>query len=157
MAQHIIRDSKGRIDKILNDQEYAEHQKQGCYAKLIFFGIAFIGAIILAIVGDCEGDKKKETTSSHKTEVIENATSSHYETVTTKSTNSSNSTNSTIDETAITTEEPTTEQITEEYKVSAEETVESTSSMNEPEQKLSRKERRALRKAQKNAEQEIED
>ena len=59
MAQHIIRDSKGRIDKILNDQEYAEHQKIGCYVKLIVYGILIIVAIILFNVVDCEGDKKK--------------------------------------------------------------------------------------------------
>ena len=44
MAQHIIRDSKGRVEKILNDKEYAEHQRNGCYTTLI------VGAIIGIII-----------------------------------------------------------------------------------------------------------
>ena len=154
MAQHIIRDSKGRIDKILNDQEYAEHQKIGCFVKLIVYGLLFIVVIIFFNVVDCEGEKTGSASSGHNTEVIEKTTSSHYRTITT---NNTNTTNSTIDETVNTTKEPTIEPIPEEYKTSTEETFESSSSMIEPEQKLSRKERRALRKAQKMAEEEIEE
>ena len=28
MAQHVIRDSNGRIEKILDDKEYSEHKKK---------------------------------------------------------------------------------------------------------------------------------
>ena len=149
MAHHIIRDSKGRIDKILNDQEYAEHQKQRCYANLIFYGIVIIVAIILLNVVDCEGDKKENTTSKDKTEVVDKEVSSQSETVVV---------NSTIDGTPPTTEKPTAEPTPEEYETSSEPTFECEPSANEPEQKLSRKERRALRKAQRMAkEEEIEE
>ena len=157
MAQHIIRDSKGRVDKILNDKEYAEYQKNGCYAKLI--GFVIVAAIILFNVGDCEGDKKKGTASSHKTEITENATSSQSGVVPTISINS------TINETVATTDEPTGSmsednemsagQKSEEYETSTEQAIESESSTDEAEQKLSRKERRALRKAKRKAEQEL--
>ena len=47
MAQHIIRDSKGRVEKILNDQEYAEYEKRGCYSNIIFWGVLIIGIFAL--------------------------------------------------------------------------------------------------------------
>ena len=47
MAQHIIRDSKGRVEKILNDQEYAEYEKRGCYSNIIFWGVLIIGTPFL--------------------------------------------------------------------------------------------------------------
>lgn len=49
MAQHIIRDSKGRVEKILNDKEYAEHQNKGCLLKIFLFIIFIIVVIALAI------------------------------------------------------------------------------------------------------------
>ena len=142
MAQHIIRDSKGRVEKILDDKEYAEYQKHGCYGTLIVGAI--IGIIILFNVNDCEGDKTGSATSSHKREVVEEKVSSHHETI---------RTNDDINETFATTEEPTAEPTPEEYEVPTDQAIESEPSANEPEQKLSWKERRALRKAKQKLEQ----
>lgn len=142
MAQHIIRDSKGRVEKILDDKEYAEYQKHGCYGTLIVGAI--IGIIILFNVNDCEGDKTGSAISSHKTEVVDEKVSSHHETI---------RTNDDIDETVATTEEPTAEPTAEEHETSTEQTVESEPSTNEAEPKLSWKERRALRKAKQKLEQ----
>ena len=47
MAQHIIRDAQGRVEKILDDVEFAEHKKKkgwmGCLTLILFFAIVAIG------------------------------------------------------------------------------------------------------------------
>ena len=140
MAQHIIRDSKGRVEKILNDQEYAEYEKRGCYSNIIFWGVLIIGIFALIYFLDKKEVKTESTTSNNKIEVIDEKTPSQSSTV---------NTNSTLEETDINTDESTVEPTSEEYDSPSEPTFESTPSADEPEHKLSRKERRALRKAQK--------
>ena len=140
MAQHIIRDSKGRVEKILNDQEYSEYEKQGCYSNIIFWGVLIIGIFALIYFLDKKEVKTESTTSNNKIEVIDEKSPSQSSTV---------STNSTMEETDINADELTAEPTSEEYDSPSEPTFESTPSADEPEHKLSRKERRALRKAQK--------
>ena len=65
MAQYIIRDSKGRVEKILNDKEYAEHQKTGCLTKIFLFIISIIVVIAIAINGD--NSKNKDTNYYYST------------------------------------------------------------------------------------------
>ena len=140
MAQHIIRDSKGRVEKILNDQEYSEYEKQGCYSNIIFWGVLIIGIFALIYFLDKKEVKTESTTSNNKIEVIDEKSPSQSSTV---------STNSTMEETDINADELTAEPTSEEYDSPSEPTFESTPSADEPEHKLSRKERRASRKAQK--------
>lgn len=45
MALHVIRDEKGRMEKILGDKEYNRHQaRKGCFQFLFF--VAIVGLII---------------------------------------------------------------------------------------------------------------
>ena len=45
MALHVIRDEKGRMEKILDDKEYDRHQaRKGCFQFLFF--VAIVGLII---------------------------------------------------------------------------------------------------------------
>ena len=140
MAQHIIRDSKGRVEKILNDQEYAEYEKRGCYSNIIFWGIFIVGIFVLIYFLDKKEVKTENTISNNKIEVVDERSPFQSSTV---------NTNSTLEETDINTDESTVEPTSEEYDSPSEPTFESTPSADEPEHKLSRKERRALRKAQK--------
>ena len=66
MTQHIIRDSKGRVEKILNDQEYAEYEKRGCYSNIIFWGVLIIGIFALIYFLDKKEVKTESTTSLTK-------------------------------------------------------------------------------------------
>lgn len=69
MAQHIIRDSKGRVEKILDDKEYAKYNnKQGCYSIII------ASFIIISLVYAYNSDK--DTPSKSKSEV---SSESHHE------------------------------------------------------------------------------
>lgn len=71
MAQHYIYDSKGRISKVLNDKEYAEHQKTearenkrvGCIVLIIF--------AIICVFSYCSGSDK--TTNKQKKAIFTNA------------------------------------------------------------------------------------
>lgn len=74
MAQHIIRSSKGRVEKILNDKEYAEHQKIGCLTKIFLF-IIFIIVIALAINSENnEGKVGSEKAASKESSQLEVST-----------------------------------------------------------------------------------
>lgn len=75
MAQHIIRDSKGRVEKILNDKEYAEHQNKGCLFKIFLFIIFIIIVIALAINGENnEGKAGSENAASKESSQLEVST-----------------------------------------------------------------------------------
>lgn len=58
MAQHYIYDSKGRVDKILDDKEYGDYQQWGCYKNII---LVIVAAIItyVALNEDNDADPKK--------------------------------------------------------------------------------------------------
>ena len=75
MAQHIIRDSKGRVEKILNDKEYEEHQNKGCLFKIFLFIIFIIIVIALAINGENnEGKVGSEKAASKESSQLEVST-----------------------------------------------------------------------------------
>ena len=117
MAQHIIRDSKGRVEKILNDQEYSEYEKRGCYSNIIFWGVLIIGIFALIYFLDKKEVKTESTTSNNKIEVIDEKSPSQSSTV---------STNSTMEETDINADELTAEPTSKEYDSPSEPTFEST-------------------------------
>ena len=142
MAQHIIRDSKGRVDKILNDKEYAEYQKWGCYAKTILFILVCIIAIIFWATKDGGSKEKGRTESS--TQVMDSGAASSEETQTTSDALMENEhvgTSNVVEETPVMQEVPAT---------SVPDVEESPADDSQPEMELSRKERRALRRAQRN-------
>lgn len=142
MAQHIIRDSKGRVEKILDDKEYEEYQKWGCYTKTILFILVCIIAIIFWSNND--GGSKDKGRTETSSQVMDSGAASSEETQTESAPpleNESVGTSSVVEET------PTLddEQVTSVHNV-----VESPNEETSPEKKLSRKERRALRRAQRN-------
>ena len=58
MALHVIRDEKGRMEKILDDKEYDRHQtRKGCFQFLFF--VAIVGLTIY-------GSATKESDDSSK-------------------------------------------------------------------------------------------
>ena len=69
MAQHVIYDSQGRIEKILNDKEYNE--QHGCSGCLYSLGtLLFIAFIIGSIIG---GVKNKSNEPTNKKEYLQNS------------------------------------------------------------------------------------
>ncbi len=142
MAQHIIRDSKGRVEKILDDREYAEYQKWGCYAKTILFILVCIIAIIFWATNDGGSkDKGRIETSSQKMD-SGTATSNEAQTESVHPLeDESVLTASVVEETPV---------IQEEQAASVPDVEESSVDDSQPEIELSRKERRALRRAQRN-------
>lgn len=142
MAQHIIRDSKGRVEKILDDKEYAEYQKWGCYTKIILFIIVSIIAIIFFVSkDDSSKDKGRIETSSQKMD-SGTATSKEAQTESVHPLeDESVGTSSVVEETPV---------IQEEQAASVPDVEESSVDDSQPEIELSRKERRALRRAQRN-------
>lgn len=154
MAQHIIRDSKGRVEKILNDKEYAEHQNKGCLFKIFLFIIFIIIVIALAINGENnEGKAGSENAASKE--------SSQLEVSTTQSKGQKEVSDSKEQQPSAETT-PLLEADIESSSESAEAVgresqdidVSSMTDDSEQEQHLSRKERRALKKAQKRLEKE---
>lgn len=142
MAQHIIRDSKGRVEKILDDKEYAEYQKWGCYAKTILFILVCIIAIIFWATND--GGSKDKGRTETSSQLMDSGAASSEETQT--------ETAPPLDEESV-----GTASVAEETSVMQEEQAASVPDMEElsdedsqPEIELSRKERRALRRAQRN-------
>lgn len=64
MAFHVIRDDKGRMEKILDDQEYDSYQKRnGCYNFLFF--VAIVGLIIYG-----SATQKSDEFSEAQTETV---------------------------------------------------------------------------------------
>lgn len=61
MALHVIRDEKGRIEKILDDKEYDRHQaRKGCFQFLFF--VAIVGLIIYgSATQESDGPSKVQT------------------------------------------------------------------------------------------------
>lgn len=141
MAQHIIRDSKGRVDKILNDKEYAEYQKWGCYAKTILFILVCIIAIIFWATNDGGSkDKGRIETSSQKMD-SGTATSKEAQTESVHPLeDESVVTSSVVEETSV---------IQEEQAASVLDVEESSVDDSQLEIELSRNERRSLRRAQR--------
>ena len=63
MALHVIRDKKGRMEKILDDKEYDRHQaRKGCFQFLFF--VAIVGLIIYG-----SAKQKSDGSSEAQTEV----------------------------------------------------------------------------------------
>ncbi len=163
MAKHIVRDSKGRIDKILNDKEFEEYNsKRGCF-KYIVMAILILGGV--GFFKECV----KSSSSDNSSEIPQNTTSvplsSSSQVTTTASSNAPNKGSGNTDtNTGITSEVPAsdtemrkgcsipqtsvstnTDIIMEEAAVNSED---------QAGQELSRKEKRALEKAQRKAEKE---
>lgn len=64
MALHVIRDEKGRMEKILDDKEYDRHQaRKGCFQFLFF--VAIVG---LTIYGSAT--QKSDGSSEVQTETV---------------------------------------------------------------------------------------
>lgn len=73
MTLHIIRDKKGRMEKILDDKEYDRHQaRKGCFQFLFF--VAFVGLTIYSSATQESDDSSKVQTEtvaeSEKTDEI---------------------------------------------------------------------------------------
>lgn len=159
MAQHIIRDSKGRVEKILNDKEYAEHQNQGCLFKIFLFIIFIIIVIALAI----NNENNEEKAGSEKIEKAVPKESSQLDVSTTQSNAQKEVSDSKEQQPSAETTplleadiESSSESVEAVEQESQDIDVSSTTDDSEQEQHLSRKERRALKKAQKRLEKEME-
>lgn len=64
MALHVIRDEKGRMEKILDDKEYDRHQaRKGCFQFLLF--VAIVGLIIYG-----RATKESDGSSEVQTETV---------------------------------------------------------------------------------------
>lgn len=155
MAQHIIRDSKGRVEKILNDKEYAEHQNKGCLFKIFLFIIFIIIVIALAINGENNEGKvdseKAASKGSSQLEVSTPQSKGQKEAANSKEQQPSVETTPLLEADIESSESlETIEQESQDFDVS------SKIDDAEQEQHLSRKERRALRKARKRMEKEME-
>ena len=61
MALHVIRDEKGRMEKILDDKEYDRHQaRKGCFQFLFF--VAIVGLTIYgSATQESDGPSKVQT------------------------------------------------------------------------------------------------
>jgi len=73
MALHVIRDEKGRMEKILDDKEYDRHQaRKGCFQFLFF--VAIVGLTIYGSATQESDDSSKVQTEtvaeSEKTDEI---------------------------------------------------------------------------------------
>ena len=158
MAQYIIRDSKGRVEKILNDKEYAEHQKTGCLTKIFLFIISIIVVIAIAI----NGDNNEWKGGSEKIERTAPKESSQLEVSTPQSKGQKEDAYSKQQPSAETTPlleadiESSSESVEAVERESQDIDISSMTDDSEQEQHLSRKERRALRKAKKRLQKEIE-
>ena len=159
MAQHIIRDSKGRVEKILNDKEYAEHQNQGCLFKIFLFIIFIIIVIALAI----NNENNEGKAGSEKIEKAVPKESSQLDVSTTQSNAQKEDAYSKQQQPSAETTplleadiESSSESVEAVEQESQDIDVSSTTDGSEQEQHLSRKERRALKKAQKRLEKEME-
>lgn len=158
MAQHIIRDSKGRVEKILNDKEYAEHQNQGCLFKIFLFIIFIIIVIALAINNEnnegkagSEKIEKAVPKESSQLDVSTTQSNAQKEDAYSKQQQPSAETTPLLEADMESSESlETIEQESQDFDVS------SKIDDAEQEQHLSRKERRALRKARKRMEKEME-
>jgi cytoskeletal protein RodZ len=63
MALHIIRDKKGRMEKILDDKEYDRHQaRKGCFQFLFF--VAIVGLTIYGSATQESDDSSKVQTET---------------------------------------------------------------------------------------------
>ena len=75
MALHIIRDEKGRMEKILDDKEYDSYQKRkGCFQFLFF--VAIFGLIIYGSAkqkSDGSSEVQTETVFVETEEAVERA------------------------------------------------------------------------------------
>lgn len=75
MAFHVIRDEKGRMEKILDDKEYDSYQKRkGCFQFLFF--IAIVGLIIYGSAkqkSDGSSEVQTETVFVETEEAVERA------------------------------------------------------------------------------------
>lgn len=158
MAQYIIRDSKGRVEKILNDKEYAEHQKTGCLTKIFLFIISIIVVIAIAI----NGDNNEGKGGSEKIEKTAPKESSQLEVSTPQSKGQKEDAYSKQQPSAETTPlleadiESSSESVEAVERESQDIDVSSMTDDYEQEQHISRKERRALKKAKKRLQKEIE-
>lgn len=142
MAQHIIRDSKGRVEKVLDDKEYAEYQKIGCYTKTILFILVCIIAIIFWATND--GDSKEKGITETSSQVMDSGAASSEETQTETAPSLEDEsvvTSSVVEETSV---------LQEEQATSVPDVEESPDDDSQSEVELSRRERRALRREQRN-------
>lgn len=75
MAFHVIRDEKGRMEKILDDKEYDSYQKRkGCFQFLFF--VAIVGLIIYGSAkqkSDGSSEVQTETVFVETEEAVERA------------------------------------------------------------------------------------
>jgi len=75
MALHVIRDEKGRMEKILDDKEYDRHQaRKGCFQFLFF--VAIVGLTIYGSATQESNDSSKvqtETVAVETKEAVEMA------------------------------------------------------------------------------------
>ena len=63
MALHVIRDEKGRMEKILDDKEYDRHQaRKGCFQFLFF--VAIVGLTIYGSATQESDDSSKVQTET---------------------------------------------------------------------------------------------
>ena len=156
MAQHIIRDSKGRVEKILNDKEYAEHQNKGCLFKIFLFIIFIIIVIALAINGENNewkvDSEKAASKGSSQLEVSTPQSKGQKEVSDSKEQQPSAETSPLLQVDI----ESSSESAEAVGRESQDIDVSSMTDDSEQEQHLSRKERRALRKARKRMEKEME-
>ena len=160
MAQHIIRDSKGRVEKILNDQEYAEHQKNGCFTKIFLFIISIIVVIAIAINGDnnegkagSEKIEKAVPKESSQLDVSTPQSNAQKEDAYSKQQQQPSAETTPLLEADIESSSESVEAVERESQ-----DIELSSMTDDPEQEqhLSRKERRAFKKAQKRLQKEME-
>ena len=138
MSQHIIRDSNGQIEKILDDKEYAKHQKIGCFKKTIFYLCLSLLVVYGKFTNDNKGKTRQKESSSQVLESI-SSPSTENEMEEAPQIEEKNADNpSDMKRTSIVQEEGET---MAEY-----ETESDVSDNSSPPHKLSRKERRALRR-----------
>ena len=146
MALHVIRDSQGRVEKYLTEKEFQKYKEnKGCF-KYIVLAVLILGAV--GFFKECLPSSSSKGSSEHQE--VTNSSSSIS-----NSSEASSSTQSSAEiSTNISPEVPTPEMETkEDYSTAMPQTSTTTTIMvEEPEQELSRKERRALEKEQRKAE-----
>ncbi|MBQ6750457.1 MAG: hypothetical protein IJR02_06770 [Bacteroidaceae bacterium] len=151
MAIHVIRDSHGRVEKYLTEKEFQKYKEnKGCF-KYIVLAILILGAV--GFFKECLPGSSSEDSSEHQE--VTNSSSSVSNTSEASSSTQSYEKRSDADiSTNISPEVPTSEIETEkDYSTTMPQTPTTTTIMvEEPEQELSRKERRALEKEQRKAE-----
>lgn len=151
MALHVIRDSQGRVEKYLTEKEFQKYKEnKGCF-KYIVLTVLILGAV--GFFKECLPSSSSKGSSEHQ-EVTNSSSSISNSSEASSSTQSYEKRSDAEISTNISPEVPTPEMETkEDYSTAMPQTSTTTTIMvEEPEQELSRKERRALEKEQRKAE-----